>query len=276
MTQFIHHLDQLICIFGQPVRVEATMSTAYQPIESEDTFEATITFESGAVVTCQGTLDAPRLEWELGLVGETLTAKLPWSLAASDGKRVRRVMAELETEFEQKQAGSFSRANRRLKRGSGETATCRVHQSIRISHISRRCSMRSTRRSRFRSRLRRHGDQSSCALPFTRRPSCARLLSFRLLPNLRFTKESALTTIEAPAQPSRKTVSDDVPSETKVPRAKAVRPGERLAVYGGTRAVTVKYRERWRQVPWRAVLRIVRRMHEDKNTHDGRARGSFV
>jgi len=99
MTQFVHHLDQLICIFGRPQRVEATMATEHQPIESEDTFAATITFESGVLVACEGTLNAPRFEWGLEIIGESMSAVLPWSMQSPDQRHRARVEAALDRRF---------------------------------------------------------------------------------------------------------------------------------------------------------------------------------
>lgn len=69
-----------------------------------------------------------------------------------------------------------------------------------------------------------------------------------------------MTTIETPAPQS---------PERMAPPTRAT-TGERLAIYGGSPTVTVPYRERWRQIPIRAKLRIVKRMIEDTTTHDGR------
>lgn len=52
MTQFIHELDLMRLVYGAPASVSATMDTLHLDIESEDTFAATVRFESGALVSC--------------------------------------------------------------------------------------------------------------------------------------------------------------------------------------------------------------------------------
>jgi predicted dehydrogenase len=52
MTQFIHELDLMGLVYGPPASVSASMDTVHLPIESEDTFAATVRFASGAIVGC--------------------------------------------------------------------------------------------------------------------------------------------------------------------------------------------------------------------------------
>ena len=52
MTQFVHELDLMCLVYGEPETVTATMDTVHLDIESEDTFAATIRFKSGAIVSC--------------------------------------------------------------------------------------------------------------------------------------------------------------------------------------------------------------------------------
>lgn len=52
MTQFVHELDLMCLVYGEPASVTATMDTVHLDIESEDTFAATIKFKSGAIVSC--------------------------------------------------------------------------------------------------------------------------------------------------------------------------------------------------------------------------------
>jgi predicted dehydrogenase len=47
ITQMIHEFDLLISLFGPPISVEASIDTRFTEIESEDTFEASVTFTNG-------------------------------------------------------------------------------------------------------------------------------------------------------------------------------------------------------------------------------------
>lgn len=115
MTQFIHHLDQLVCIFGKPCSVEAKMGTECQPIESEDWFSATVTFEQGAVVTCAGTANAKRFDWRMGVEGESIDVTLPWSLKCPSQTKLKKVTKELNKAFPN-QSALHRKVLRRLKR----------------------------------------------------------------------------------------------------------------------------------------------------------------
>lgn len=99
MTQFIHELDLMIHIFGEPVEVYAVVDTLQQDIESEDTLGATVRFESGAVVTCCSTLNAHGGETLLryDIVGSRASAHFPWAIYASDLKHRREMLRALET-----------------------------------------------------------------------------------------------------------------------------------------------------------------------------------
>ena len=52
MTQFVHELDLMCLVYGEPASVTASMDTVHLPIESEDAFAATVRFKSGAIVSC--------------------------------------------------------------------------------------------------------------------------------------------------------------------------------------------------------------------------------
>lgn len=68
-------------------------------------------------------------------------------------------------------------------------------------------------------------------------------------------------------------MSTDIAPRTETQPTKVTsRPsrGRELAVFGGPKAVTAKYRERWRKIPLRDMARIVLRMYHDINTHNGR------
>ena len=84
MTQFIHHLDQICCLFGQPIEVSAIMDTVNEPIQSEDSFSATVRFADGAMVNLSATAAAQHFVYRLDVVGTQLSAHLPWDLRAHD------------------------------------------------------------------------------------------------------------------------------------------------------------------------------------------------
>jgi UDP-N-acetyl-2-amino-2-deoxyglucuronate dehydrogenase len=52
MTQFVHELDVMRLVFGEPESVVAEVDTLHLEIESDDTFGAIVRFKNGAVVTC--------------------------------------------------------------------------------------------------------------------------------------------------------------------------------------------------------------------------------
>jgi predicted dehydrogenase len=52
MTQFVHELDVMRLVFGEPESVVADVDTLHLEIESDDTFGAIFRFQNGAVVTC--------------------------------------------------------------------------------------------------------------------------------------------------------------------------------------------------------------------------------
>ena len=80
MTQLIHEIDIMQHIFGKATEVTATMDTLHEAIESEDTCAATVRFESGAMVCCQGTMTAQRSSHGFDVVGERASAHSPWAL----------------------------------------------------------------------------------------------------------------------------------------------------------------------------------------------------
>lgn len=69
ITQCLHQLDLMIQLYGQPIEAQAAMSTEQQPIESEDTFEATVRFAEGASLKCSGTLNAKQSRMTYRLSG---------------------------------------------------------------------------------------------------------------------------------------------------------------------------------------------------------------
>ncbi|MCA9247647.1 MAG: DegT/DnrJ/EryC1/StrS family aminotransferase [Planctomycetales bacterium] len=53
------------------------------------------------------------------------------------------------------------------------------------------------------------------------------------------------------------------------PKRTTSNPAERLAIYGGPRAATLKYRERWRKTTFRDLVRIGKRIYRDIVTQPG-------
>jgi UDP-N-acetyl-2-amino-2-deoxyglucuronate dehydrogenase len=87
MTQLIHELDLMCHIFGRAIEVTAVIDTLTGAIESEDTAAATVRFESGALVSCYGTMTSPRSTSSFDVLGELASTHSPWALEATDSKR---------------------------------------------------------------------------------------------------------------------------------------------------------------------------------------------
>jgi UDP-N-acetyl-2-amino-2-deoxyglucuronate dehydrogenase len=84
MTQLIHEIDLMQHIFGKAIEVTATMETLREAIESEDTCAATVRFESGAMVSCQGTMTAQRSSHGFDVIGNRASTHSPWTLESLD------------------------------------------------------------------------------------------------------------------------------------------------------------------------------------------------
>jgi len=84
MTQLIHEIDLMQHIFGRAAEVTATMETLREAIESEDTCAATVRFESGAMVSCQGTMTAQRSSHGFDVIGDRASVHSPWTLESLD------------------------------------------------------------------------------------------------------------------------------------------------------------------------------------------------
>jgi UDP-N-acetyl-2-amino-2-deoxyglucuronate dehydrogenase len=84
MTQLIHEIDLMQHIFGRATEVTATMETLREAIESEDTCAATVRFESGALVSCQGTMTAQRSSHGFDVIGDSASAHSPWAVESLD------------------------------------------------------------------------------------------------------------------------------------------------------------------------------------------------
>lgn len=87
MTQLIHEIDIMQHIFGRAIEVTATIETLRETIESEDTCAGTIRFESGAIVSCQGTMTAQRSSHGFDVIGDRVSVHSPWALESLDGER---------------------------------------------------------------------------------------------------------------------------------------------------------------------------------------------
>jgi UDP-N-acetyl-2-amino-2-deoxyglucuronate dehydrogenase len=84
MTQLIHEIDLMHHIFGRAMEVTATMETLREAIESEDTCTATVRFENGAMVSCQGTMTAQRSSHGFDVIGDRASVHSPWALESLD------------------------------------------------------------------------------------------------------------------------------------------------------------------------------------------------
>ena len=98
ITQFIHQLDLLVQLLGPPQSVTAHLETRRAPIESEDTFEAEITFSDDLKVRCEGTIVADGASAsQLKVRGDSGAACYPWSL--QDCSTEAKLAAELDKRF---------------------------------------------------------------------------------------------------------------------------------------------------------------------------------
>jgi len=94
ITQLIHDLDLMCHLFGAPIDVTAVVDTLNEPIESEDTCAATVRFESGALVCCDGTITAQRTGHSFDVIGESASAHLPWAFECTNSKRREQSLRE--------------------------------------------------------------------------------------------------------------------------------------------------------------------------------------
>jgi predicted dehydrogenase len=100
MTQCIHELDLMLYFMGPVRRVTASMATLGHEIESEDTFSATIEFDSGALATCYCSLAGnTRFGFQWDVVGRKATAQFPWAFNTRDSGLARQMGVELGRRF---------------------------------------------------------------------------------------------------------------------------------------------------------------------------------
>lgn len=90
-TQFIHLLDLMLYIYGNAIEVQAWMSTLKNPIQSEDTFTATVHFENGATVSAVASLTAQHsVLMSLDIFGEKVSVHYPWNLRSTDKESLQK------------------------------------------------------------------------------------------------------------------------------------------------------------------------------------------
>lgn len=84
ISHAIHHLDLLLALMGDPVRVSAEAGVYAHPIETEDALAATLRFKDGALgVILSSTATYPQ-EYRLTIYGELGSVTMPWRLNAVD------------------------------------------------------------------------------------------------------------------------------------------------------------------------------------------------
>lgn len=88
----IHHLNLLLALIGDPLRVSAEMGVFTHPIETEDTAVAVVRFSNGALGALLTSTATHPEEYRISVYGELGSASLPWKLHAVDP----RYQAELE------------------------------------------------------------------------------------------------------------------------------------------------------------------------------------
>ncbi len=96
ITQMIHELDLLISLFGKPLSVQASMDTKFTEIESEDAFEASITFPNGRSAVCRGSVNSGKLDGCFEIQGSSGTAGLAGKLQLNNPAEEPRVIKELD------------------------------------------------------------------------------------------------------------------------------------------------------------------------------------
>jgi len=87
MTQLIHELDLACHLFGPAAAASATVDTLSEPIESEDTCAAIVRFESGAIVSCYGTVAAQRTWSGFDVFGSLGSVHHPWAFECMERER---------------------------------------------------------------------------------------------------------------------------------------------------------------------------------------------
>lgn len=133
MTQFIHQLDLICVIFGEPRSVNASMSTEKVEIESEDSCEATVEFTSGCKVKLDCTAVADEVKWGMTVQGTAASASIPWSVFSKDvqvAKSIEGRVTEAVPIPKKPSRALFARIARRIQRTLLKTK----HQVILSGH----------------------------------------------------------------------------------------------------------------------------------------------
>jgi UDP-N-acetyl-2-amino-2-deoxyglucuronate dehydrogenase len=88
MTQFIHQIDLLCDLMGQPTWVEASMSSKIAGLESEDTCEFKLGFSDDSIANCFCSVAEGKIENSLQFSGDFGAIQIPWqaNLKAGVGK----------------------------------------------------------------------------------------------------------------------------------------------------------------------------------------------
>lgn len=94
LTQFVHELDLMCLVYGEPESVSAMMDTVHLDIESEDTFAAAVRFKSGALVSCSSSTGVGKSGVSFDVVG---TKKIYHYASKSDEDGKSGGLARLQT-----------------------------------------------------------------------------------------------------------------------------------------------------------------------------------
>ena len=85
MTQFIHQIDLICDVMGQPSSVDARMSTQIPGLESEDTCEFKIGFSDDSAAKCFCSVAEGKLENSLQFSGDFGSIQFPWQANLKKG-----------------------------------------------------------------------------------------------------------------------------------------------------------------------------------------------
>lgn len=99
MSQFIHELDLICALFGQPVRVLATLGTLDEAHQAEDCFSAGIWFADGGLVNCSASSLGLRMRGAFSVVAEHGVVEVPWRVDLRGDPAVARAVGEAERRF---------------------------------------------------------------------------------------------------------------------------------------------------------------------------------
>lgn len=122
MTQFIHQLDLLCLLLGQPTWVEANASSSIPGLESEDTCDMKIGFPHDVTVEAFCSVADGPIENEFRVEGEFGSIVYPWKLSLNPDKAA--LCAEAERRFPTTRSASpiANLATRALRKGLRQVA----------------------------------------------------------------------------------------------------------------------------------------------------------